>query len=69
VAFALGRAFGPAVVRNRVRRRLRAMLLAASSAGTLPAGEFLIGARPDAALRSSIELEFDLAALLRRLQS
>jgi hypothetical protein len=45
------------------------MLLAASSAGTLPAGEYLIGARPDAALRSFIELEFDLTALLHRLQS
>jgi ribonuclease P protein component len=66
VAFALGRALGPAVVRNRVRRRLRAMLSAASSAGTLPAGEFLFGARPDAASRSSIELEFDLTSLLRR---
>jgi ribonuclease P protein component len=67
VAFALGRALGPAVVRNRVRRRLRAILQAASSAGTLPPGEFLIGARPDAATRSFVELEFDLMALLRRL--
>jgi len=68
VAFALGRALGPAVVRNRVRRRLRAILLDASSAGTLPPGDYLIGARPDAASRSFTELEFDLTSLLRRLR-
>ena len=67
VAFALGRALGPAVDRNRVRRQLRAMLQAASSAGRLPAGVYLFGARPTAASRSSVELEFDLTAILARL--
>jgi ribonuclease P protein component len=69
VAFALGRALGPAVVRNRVRRQLRVMLQAASSAGTLPSGMFLIGAQPTAASRSFVELQFDLTQLLRRVPS
>jgi ribonuclease P protein component len=69
VAFALGRALGPAVVRNRVRRQLRAMLQAASSAGDLPPGEFLIGGRPTVASRSRVELQFDLTQLLRKVRS
>jgi ribonuclease P protein component len=69
VAFALGRALGPAVVRNRVRRQLRVMLQAASSAGTVPSGMYLIGARPLAASRSFIELQFDLTQLLHRARS
>jgi ribonuclease P protein component len=69
VAYALGRALGPAVVRNRVRRQLRAMLQAASCAGGLPSGDYLFGARPLAASRSFTELQFDLTLLLRRVQS
>jgi len=64
VAFAIGRAHGTAVRRNRVRRRLRAAL---TDAG-LPAGAFLIGADRTAESRSSVELEFDarkLAATIR----
>jgi len=60
VAFAIGRAVGPAVTRNLVRRRLR-MLLAASE---LPAGWYLIGARPAAAARTYRELAADLEHLL-----
>ncbi len=44
VAFAIGRPVGTAVVRNRLRRRLRALLADAD----LPAGWYLFGARPDA---------------------
>lgn len=68
VAFALGRALGPAVVRNRVRRRLRVALQAASSSGALPPGSYLIGAQPGAATRSFTELQFDLSMLLARLR-
>ena len=68
VAFALGRALGPAVVRNRVRRQLRVMLQQASSAAALPPGMYLFGAQPAAAARSSIELQFDLEQLLRRVR-
>jgi hypothetical protein len=45
------------------------MLQAASSEGTLPPGMFLFGARPIAASRSYVELQFDLVQLLRRLPS
>ncbi len=60
VAYALGRAIGPAVVRNRLRRRLRAMLATLE----LPPGFYLIGAQAIAAQRSRSELEFDLLKLV-----
>jgi ribonuclease P protein component len=60
VAYALGRAIGPAVARNRLRRRLRALLTAIE----LPPGFYLIGAQPIAAHRSRSELEFDLLKLV-----
>jgi len=69
VAFALGRALGPAVVRNRVRRQLRAMLQEASSVVRLPAGTYLFGAKPIAASKSRVELQFDLSGLLDRIPS
>jgi RNase P protein component len=60
VAYALGRAIGPAVVRNRLRRQLRSLLAGAA----LPPGLYLIGAQPAAAQRSRSELEFDLGRLV-----
>ncbi len=54
VGFALGRSFGPAVARNRLRRRLRALL--ADRADRLPAGVFVFGASPRARDLSSTEL-------------
>ena len=60
VAYALGRAIGPAVVRNRLRRRLRALMAGAS----LPPGFYLLGAQAAAAQRSHDELAFDLERLL-----
>ncbi len=56
VAFAIGRPVGSAVVRNRLRRRLRAIVadLASGAPPVLPSGSLLIGARPDA-----VELSFD----------
>ena len=53
-AFAIGRAVGPAVVRNRLRRRLRALLAARQQTAPLPPGLLLIGAR-----RTAVELTFD----------
>ncbi|MEO7429254.1 MAG: ribonuclease P protein component [Acidimicrobiales bacterium] len=44
VAFAIGRAAGGAVLRNRIRRRLRAGLRELQSAGRLPSGSYLLGA-------------------------
>ena len=69
VAYALGRALGPAVARNRVRRRLRAGLAAASSEGLVPAGSYLVGAQPTAVSSSYDELMFDLHQLLSRVRA
>ena len=65
VAFAIGRDVGSAVVRNRLRRRLRA-LAGDRVAGTplLPHGHLLIGARPGAGERSFDELGVELTAML-----
>jgi ribonuclease P protein component len=41
--FAIGKGTGGAVVRNRVRRRLRAALRARLAEGQLPAGTYLLG--------------------------
>ncbi len=60
VAYALGRAIGPAVVRNRLRRQLRELLAGAS----LPPGLYLLGAQPAAAQLSRVEPEFDLRRLV-----
>jgi ribonuclease P protein component len=49
VAFAIGRRVGPAVVRNRLRRRLRDEVGVLVRAGQVPAGAYLIGLTPAAA--------------------
>ena len=61
VAYAIGRAVGPAVTRNLVRRRLRALIC--QKFVDLPAGLYLVGATPAAAQRSFGELSFDLDRL------
>ena len=45
----MGKAVGGAVVRNRVRRRLRSALRELQSADRLPSGTYLIGATAEAA--------------------
>jgi ribonuclease P protein component len=61
VAYAIGRKVGPAVVRNRLRRRLRAAVRDLDrSAGGLPTGAYLVSLRPEAAQRSYVELHRDL---------
>lgn len=69
IAFAIGRAVGPAVVRNRLRRRLRALAAEHARADAvvplLPHGSLLIGARPAAAERSFEELGVELTTMLR----
>jgi ribonuclease P protein component len=52
VAFSIGVAVGPAVVRNRLRRRIRAVLREAE----LPGGLYLFGATPAAAELSSADV-------------
>ena len=69
VAFAIGRNVGTAVVRNRVRRRLRSVMteLAASS-GVIPAGDYLIRIDPKGACVASSELRETLISLASELQ-
>ena len=62
VAYAIGRPVGGAVVRNRVRRRLRALLVAEASRQPLAPGYYLVGARPGAAGASFAELGADLTS-------
>jgi ribonuclease P protein component len=62
VAFSVSRACGSAVVRNRVRRRLRALLAASPP----PPGWYLFGMRTGVAEPSFLELQFDLGRLLDR---
>jgi ribonuclease P protein component len=58
VAFAVGRRVGPAVVRNRLRRRLRA----AARELDLPTGAYLIAADPEAVALPYHDLRHHLAA-------
>ena len=63
VAFAVGRNVGPAVVRNRLRRRLRALWREADP----PGGDYLIVTSPAAASASHADLALRLSAALERL--
>lgn len=62
VAFAVGRRAGGAVVRNRIRRRLRAaMRELAAEPSSLPSGLYLVGASSRAATMPFDELRGQLA--------
>lgn len=67
MAFAIGRAVGPAVTRNRLRRRLRELvrLAARTDPPLLPSGRLLIGALPAAGELSFERLAAELDELLR----
>jgi ribonuclease P protein component len=64
VGYAIGRRCGSAVVRNRLRRRARAVVREA--APSLPRGAFLVRLDPGAASLSPAEFRHDLARALRR---
>jgi ribonuclease P protein component len=68
VAYAVPKAVGPAVARNRVRRRLRPLVAQAAAEGALRPGRYLVTARPPAAQRTSAELRRDLRAALAGLE-
>jgi ribonuclease P protein component len=61
VAFQVGKASGGAVVRNRIRRRLRAGLRELHQRGALPAGTYLLGGRATLATQPWPALRDDLA--------
>lgn len=64
VGYAIGRRCGSAVVRNRLRRRARAVVR--ETAPSLPRGAFLVRLEPGASSLSAAELRHDLAEALRR---
>lgn len=66
VAFQVGKATGGAVVRNRIRRRLRAGLRELATAGRLPAGTYLLGARRPVADQPWPALVQDLGAAVEQ---
>jgi len=66
VGFIVSRAVGPAVVRNRVKRRLR--VLVRGYLGVLPAGSLLVvRANPPAAAARQADLAADLNLVMDRL--
>lgn len=70
VAYAVGRPVGIAVVRNRVRRRLRAIVSTLDHAqpSLLHDGYYLIAVAPAAAGTSYQALESDVAGALTKLE-
>jgi ribonuclease P protein component len=65
VAYSVGRKVGSAVIRNRLRRRLRAIV--ADYAARLAPGAYLISARPRAAQMSFDELRSAVGGALDRM--
>jgi ribonuclease P protein component len=64
VGYAIGRRCGTAVVRNRLRRRARAVVRA--EAPSLPRGLFLVRLEPGSAALTPAEFRADVATALRR---
>ncbi len=65
VAYAIPRTVGSAVVRNRIRRRLRAILVERDRRpGGVPTGDYLVRVSPAAATSSYAELDSLVAEAL-----
>ena len=71
VAYAITKRVGGAVERNRLRRRLRAVIaeLATDREGLVPTGVLLISAGPEASSRDPEELRNDVKRLLAALET
>jgi ribonuclease P protein component len=69
VAFAIGRKVGPAVVRNRLRRQIRAVLHEAHSIEPIPAGDYLFGAHPSVVDLTFPQLRVEVLDLLAGVRS
>ena len=66
VAYAIGKRSGSAVARNRIRRRLRPLLVAHAS--ELPRGYFLIGASSEVATMPTMALNSEVTQLVQRVR-
>ena len=66
LAFAVTKKVGTAVTRNRIRRRLRAVMadLVRSTPDLVPSGAILLSVRPEAVGRTPDELRNDVLRLL-----
>lgn len=64
VAYAVGRRVGGAVVRNRIRRRLRALVQQLDRDGRIAPGRYLVIVAPDAVSATSADLSAHLAELM-----
>jgi ribonuclease P protein component len=64
VGYAIGRRCGSAVIRNRLRRRARAVVR--EEASSLPRGAYLVRLEPGASGLSATEFRHDLTAALHR---
>jgi ribonuclease P protein component len=64
VGYAIGRRCGSAVVRNRLRRRARAVVR--EEAPSLPRGAFLVRLEPGATRLGAAQFRHDLTAALHR---
>jgi ribonuclease P protein component len=68
VAFAITRAYGPAVNRNRLRRRLRSILRELDRSEPLPPILLLVGVRPQPVELTFDRLQDELTALIREIR-
>lgn len=66
VAFAIGRRTGSAVVRNRIRRRLRPLLEELAAEGAVPPGALLVSAGAPVATAPVAEVRAHLRRALAR---
>ena len=68
VGYAIGRRVGGAVARNRLRRRVRAVLSELDRDGQIPPGAYLVGGSPEAAQMTYRELEASMRRAIDQLR-